>query len=312
MSNDLTQCQMPLVIHSSQRTNTYSDTSTINPSYRNAIKLHDRVQNRLSPILKNIREILNENEWRANIYLILIMLAFIPLFANELDIICNHYNENTPLSWVSFANLICCAVLLFGVGTFFIVNYVCSSNTSHQTKYNVRVMFVVCLIIAFLILLLTVITVAEAGNYDTQYIGTNSLRFCIIFSAFIDFLYCFNQRRRQNYIKVRLFLFSFGLLISSACNTLTFAVNHTTYMQKSFGVASFYICIVGYLFVMLTALFSWMYACCKHQTFKTYSRLFTPMLLFGAILVVSKMYGSYLYIIMCIIVAVDIQVIKES
>eukprot|EP01084_Bolivina_argentea_P066782 121760_1 len=271
----------------------------------------------LPSIYKDIKTLFSKRELRGHIYLILILLSFIPIAANTLDVIYNDYDGNRFCGTRHSCGMGLASSIFVAMGIG--LRYLWSKRT-----YKMYMSF---LILGTMLLIITIVTVTVEGNENSichklfiqnnkkeqakipcsvRYMAVEILCVFSVIPAVIDFAeYWAENMHKKKYIEIRVIWFSIGLLISSLLTIITYGRNHDIYMGV-FGKATYGICMCGYVLVVIVTLFSSLYPYVKIIG----GNVLALLLLFGIILVQSRPNNdSNLDTLMCFIVAADIQIL---
>eukprot|EP01084_Bolivina_argentea_P059425 108526_1 len=259
-------------------------------------------------IVQETKTLLSKKEARSYIYLILLLLSFVPISSVYVD-----FFSLASTTFVAIAILLKFCEIKCGI------KCICKRNM-------VKTIYMALLIFGGLFLVGAIIMECFSFDYCGMYkpnkadsrfyptIGKHILGVFIVICAVVDFSeYWDDKMKRKNYIKTRLICFSVGLMISCLLTTITYGVNKDIYTAE-FGQMP--ICILGYIVVIVVTFFSWIYAfkwfhkCCE-QCRLSGGDVLSIVLIGGMIAMQSRPYNdSSVDTLMCFIVAADIQTLK--
>ena len=295
----------------------------------------------LSTFVLYINYLLNDNISRQLMYLALIFIASFPMFIDAIELFestqDSHFNVNSfcddELScWFT---LIACVFTYIAIFTL----YYSMTNNFYNKKF-LKVICVSCLCLGNLFLLFTVLWITSKPNTDPNrtcfnvtknnglscrlsYFGNNCVGVMIGWLAIIDIInikyrkFTHNNDNENNafYLKLRMKLFAILLIISSGCIVGNLMVNGHFYIkERAFTNIGIVVCCVGYIMIIVISLFCLLLFDCLQWFYKEKMGNIMSKLLFVAVLCIQTRTFADLFVfsIVCLIMSVDIQVLKEK
>ena len=202
---------------------------------------------------------------------------------------------------------------------------------------NIAVVFLFC---GNSLLLLTICIMtfkAKSSNTDTQYLnecflyataehekqlcriqyfGQQILYPLLIYCAIIDFANIWDDGNVKKYQLNRLIWFSLALLISSLCTFINLLGNNTIYQKHVLANTSYVTCSMGYLLVVVVSSLSIIIqlGCFENwRTERRATRIMGYMTMLGVLFIQSRTFADlFVFCCMCLMMAADIQVVKET
>lgn len=149
-----------------------------------------------------------------------------------------------------------------------------------------------------------------------QYFGTQILYPLLIYCAIVDFANIWDDRNNKKYLLNRLVWFSSALLLSSLCTLINLIGNSRIYQNYVLANTSYITCTMGYCFVMVVSTMSIIIQCNCFENWRTerrFTRIMGYMTLLAVLLIQSRTFADlFVFSCMCLMMAADIQVVKET
>eukprot|EP01084_Bolivina_argentea_P033266 61556_1 len=291
------------------------------------------------PIVRYIRELLDNREWRAMFYSSLIILSIFPILVDTVDLFnkgVDKYTGNEFCNGEMECSIALAGIILMVISIFVLVRTILYDTFSAYViiKKNIAVsllfignsfLFITILIMTFKsdgdtknlnVCFVWATTDAEKKLCHVQYFGTQIIYPLLIYCAVVDFANIWDELEKKKYLLNRLIWFSSALLISSFCTVINLIGNNKIYQRHVLANTSFFTCTFGYCFLVLTASLSIIIQCncfANWRTERSATRVLGYMTLLAVLLIQSRTFADlFVFCCMCLMMAADIQVVKET
>lgn len=148
------------------------------------------------------------------------------------------------------------------------------------------------------------------------YFGTHILYPLLIGCAIVDFAGLWSEADSVRYLKNRLVWFSLALLLSSCCTLANLIGNADVYEQHILANTSYVTCTFGYVLVIFVASLSILIQCdcfANWRTERRATRVLGYLTLMAVLFIQSRTFADlFVFSLMCLVMASDIQVVKET
>ena len=322
---------------------------SLNDQYQNEdplmpLNINERSEERegeLSTFVLYINYLLNDNISRHLMYLGLMFIASFPMFIDSIELFevpkMADFDENSfcddELScWFTLVACVCIYVAIFTLYW--------AMGKNFYNKKIFKISCVTCLCVGNVFLMLTVLWVTLKPNTSpnrtcfkvtnnngvlcrASYFGNNCVGVMIGWLAIIDIINIKHRKFTQNndsdnikfYLSLRMKVFSILLIISSFCIVINLIINGHFYVKAgSLTNIALVVCWIGYSMIIVISLFSLLIFDRLQWFYKEKVGDIMSKLLFVAVLCIQTRSFSDLFVfsIVCLIMSVDIQVLKEQ
>lgn len=295
----------------------------------------------LSTFVLYTNYILNDNISRQSMYLALIFMASFPMFIDAIELFesteSNHFNLN------SFCDdqLSCIFTLIACIFTYIAIFILYWAMT--RNFYNQRCLKILCvsfLFIGDLLLLSTVLWIASKPNTNPNrtcfivtnnnniwcrlsYVGNNCVGVMIGWLAIIDIIFIkYRKFTKDNdnennsfHLKLRVKISAILLTISSAFIVSNLIINGHFYVHEGkYTNIGIVVCCVGYIMIIIISLFCLLLFDCLEWFIKDkIGNIMSKMLFVAVLCIQTRTFADlFAFSIVCLIMSVDIQVLKEK